>query len=379
MYDLLIKGGRVIDPSQNLDGLLDLGITNGRVAQLANAIDPSEARLVIDATGLLVTPGLIDMHVHVHWGVSQYGVDADLSCLARGVTTAVEAGSAGAYTSPSLKRFIIDKAQTRILAFLNIAYFGMIGDQVGELEDPRFTDKELAIRIGQAPEIVGLKVRTDRVGDRLASEPLRSAVEIAEALGKPIMVHIGRVSRMHVPLSEILGIMRPGDIITHTYHGFVGGIVDENYQLRPEVQQARERGILFDVGHGGGSFTFATAKAAIDQGFIPDMISTDLHTYSIAGPVFDMPTTMSKFLHLGMSLEQVIAHSTWVPAKILGLEEEIGTLKPGAQGDVAVLKMDQGAFPLYDCVRQTETASRLLSPVYTIKAGHLSTMGPGIR
>lgn len=379
MHDLLIKGGRVIDPSQNLDESLDLGITDGQIAQVTDAIDPSDTRLLIDATGLLVVPGLIDMHVHVYWGVSHYGVDADLSCLAKGVTTAIEAGSAGAYTYPALKRFIIDRTQTQILAFLNIAYQGMIADPPGELEDARFTDKDLAIRIGQAPEIVGFKMRTDRVGERPASEPLYSAVEIAEEVSKPIMVHIGHVDRMHVPLGEILEIMRPGDTITHTYHGFDGGIVNKDGELRPEVQRARERGILFDVGHGGGSFTFATARAAIDQGFIPDTISTDLHTYSIAGPVFDMPTTMSKFLHLGMSLEQVIAHSSWIPAKILGLEEDLGTLKPGTQADVTLLRMNRGTFPLYDCVGQMEEASRLLLSVHTIKHGHLSTIGPTVQ
>lgn len=376
MYDILIKGGRVIDPSQAINDRRDVGLKDGKVAAMAPDIDRSGARTVIDAAGLLVTPGLVDIHVHIHWGVSHYGVEPDLSCLVRGVTTAVDAGSAGGYTYPSLKRYIMDRAQTRLYAFLNIAYFGMIGDEVGELEDPRFINKELAVRVGRANSIVGIKLRTDRVGQRLATEPLRSALEVTGELGKPLMVHIGRASRMRVSLGDVLELMRPGDLITHTYHGHEGGVLSENGQLRPEVRRARERGILFDVGHGGGSFTFAVARAALDQGLLPDTISTDLHTASVAGPVFDLPTTMTKFLHLGMSLEDVVERATWAPAKVLRMDEHIGTLRVGAEGDVCLLKLVEGEFQLYDCARKTLAAPSLLSPVYVIKGGQLCTKGP---
>jgi len=378
MYDIVIKNGRVIDPSQNLDATLDVALQGGRVAQIAPQIQADQARVALDAAGLLVTPGLIDLHVHIHWGVSHYGIEPDLSCLAAGVTTAVDAGSSGGYTYPSLKRYIIDRSQTRLFAFLNIAYMGMVGDEVGELEDMRFINTKLALEIGSREGILGIKARMDRVGPNVATEPLKLAVQVSQQLGKPTMVHIGREERMRAPLSAILDVMQPGDIVTHMYHGWAGGIVGDDGRVRPEVWRARERGLLFDVGHGGGSFAYATAKPALAEGFYPDTISSDLHTYSVGGPVYDLPTTMSKFLHLGMSLNDVIARCTAAPAKIIGLADRIGTLKPGAEGDVTLLRLEEGAFPLVDCHRQVEMASRRLAVVQTIKGGQLATLGPRV-
>lgn len=378
MYDTLIKNGRVIDPSQNLDAVCDVALQGGRVAKIAPQIPDDQARNTLDASGLIVTPGLIDLHVHIHWGVSHYGIEPDLSCLAAGVTTAVDAGSAGGYTYPSLKRYIIDHSQTRLFAFLNIAYMGMIGDEVGELEDMRFINTKLALELGSREGILGIKARMDRVGPNIATEPLKLAVQVGRELGKPTMVHIGREERMRAPLSAILDVMQPGDIVTHMYHGWAGGIVGDNGRVRPEVWRARERGLLFDVGHGGGSFSYATAKAALAEGFLPDTISSDLHTYSVGGPVYDLPTTMSKFMHLGMSLNDVIARSTLAPAKIIGLADRIGTLQPGAEGDVTLLRLEEGIFPLADCHRQVEIASRRLVAAKTIKGGQLATFGPRV-
>lgn len=183
---------------------------------------------------------------------------------------------------------------------------------------------------------------------------------------------------MRAPLSAILDVMQPGDIVTHMYHGWAGGIVGDHGRVRPEVWRARERGLLFDVGHGGGSFSYATAKAALAEGFLPDTISSDLHTYSVGGPVYDLPTTMSKFMHLGMSLNDVIARSTLAPAKIIGLADRIGTLQPGAEGDVTLLRLEEGIFPLADCHRQVEIASRRLVAAKTIKGGQLATFGPRV-
>ena len=378
MYDRLVKGGRVLDPSQGVDEPLDVALEDGKVALLASDIDGALSRRTLDATGLIVTPGLIDMHAHVHWGVSHYGVMPDTSCLARGATTVVDAGSSGGHTFPSLKRYIIDPAQTRVLAFLNIAYMGMIGDNVGELEDARFIDEDLAARVGKSGLIVGIKARMDRVGKLLATEPLQRAIDVGEALGKPVMVHIGRESRMNVSLADVLELMRPGDIVTHTYHGLDGGIVGSDGRLRREVREARERGVLFDVGHGSGSFAFATARAAIDQGLLPDAISSDLHTYSMTGPVFDLPTTMSKFLHLGLSLEQVIERTTSGPATILGVADRLGTLSPGADGDLCMLELQKGRHAFIDSARQIEIGARRIAPIHVIRAGRHSFQGPGI-
>lgn len=383
MYDTLIRGGRVIDPLHGVDAPLDVAIQGERIAAVGPGLPPEGARQVLDATGLLVTPGLIDLHVHVHWGVSHYGIDADQSCLARGVTTAVEAGSAGAYTYPSLKRWIMDASQTEIYALLNISYLGMIGDQVGELEDPRFIDEALAEQVARAPEILGLKARMDRVGRLPATEPLSRALAVAERLGKPLMVHIGSARRMGVPLAAVLAQLRPGDVVTHCYHGKDGNILGEDGRVRPAVWDARQRGVLLDVAHGAGSFAWGTARRALEQGLFPDTISSDLHTYSLRSPVVDLPTTLTKFLHLGMPLPDVIRAATAAPAAWMGMADRdgpccgpIGHLGAGAAADVTLLRLEEGQFDLYDSDGAIETASQRLAPVTALKRGRLFGLGP---
>lgn len=375
MYDLLIRGGRVIDLSQDLDEVLDVAFERGRVARLASDIAPDRARTVYDAQGLIVTPGLIDLHVHVHWGVSHYGIDADLGCLAQGSTTVVDAGSAGGYAYPSFKRYVIEGSRARVRAFLNISYLGMIGDEVGELEDRRFINRDLALRVGEDPYVVGIKARMDRVGSLLATEPLARALEVARTLGKPVMIHIGSAERMRVPLEEILAPLGAGDIVTHTYHGKDGGLLDEVGRVRPGVWAARERGVLFDVGHGMASFSFEVARRALAQGFAPDVISSDLHTYSLPGPAFDLPTTMSKFLHLGMSLHDVIERTTVVPARALGMEGRTGTLAEGAEGDATLLRLEEGEFPLMDTLGIREVGRHLLRVAAVVRGGELAARG----
>jgi dihydroorotase len=376
MFDLLIRGGRLIDPLHGVDGTQDLAIEGPRIAQVGERLDVSQARHVLDAQGMLVSPGLIDLHVHVHWGVSHYGIDPDSSCLARGVTTAVDAGSAGAYTYPSLKRWIIDDSQTELYAFLNIAYLGMIGDQVGELEDERFVDEALAARVARAPEVLGIKVRMDRVGSLCAMLPLARAIAVAESVGKPVMVHIGSAARMHVSLDEVLSLLRPGDIITHTYHGKDGGLLDEQCRVRAAALAARARGVLFDVGHGAGSFSFAVARAALVQGFPPDVISSDLHTYSLLSPVGDLVTTMAKFMHLGMPLIDTVRRVTEAPAQVIGQARRLGHLAPGADADIVILRLESGAYRFKDCDGNVEQGAVRLSPVCTIKRGSLVGLGP---
>ncbi len=380
MYDTLIRGGHVIDPAHDVDALLDIAIDGERIAAVEPDMPPEGARQVLDATGLLVTPGLIDLHVHVHWGVSHYGIEADQCCLARGVTTALEAGSAGAYTYPSLKRWVIDTAQTELYALLNIAWLGMIGDQVGELEDPRFIDEVLAERVAQAPEILGLKARMDRVGPLPATEPLERAIAVAERVDKPLMVHIGSEARMHVPLDAVLERLRPGDVITHCYHGKDGNILDDRGRVRQAVWDARQRGVLLDVAHGAGSFAWDTARRALDQGLLPDVISSDLHTYSFMLTAVDLVTTLTKFLHLGMPLVDVIRAATVAPATWMGMDARsggsIGHLGPGAAADLTLLHMQEGAFPLHDCEGEIETTTRRLAPVTALKRGRFLGAGP---
>jgi len=376
MYDILIRGGHVLDPLHNVDGSLDVAIEGGHVVRTGAELDVMAARQVLDASGMLVVPGLIDMHVHVHWGVSHYGIDADASCLAHGVTTAVDAGSAGAYTYPSLKRWIIDASQTELYAFLNIAYPGMIGDQIGELEDERNLDEALAIRVARAPEILGIKARMDRVGAHRAPDILARAIGVAEAVGKPVMVHIGSARRMNAPLDAVLELLRCGDIVTHMYHGKDGGLIDEGGRVRGSVQSARQRGVLFDVGHGAGSFSFAVAQAALEQGFVPDIISSDLHTYSLLSPVIDLPTTLSKFLCMGMSLSDVIARATAAPAACIGQASRLGHLMPGAEADISLLRLEEGDYIYTDSEGSTMRGNQRLRPAFTLKRGSLVGLGP---
>ncbi len=377
MYDLVVRGGRLLDPGQALDMQGDIALQGGRIAKIDGHI-AEEGQTELCADDLLVVPGLIDFHVHVHWGVSHYGVDADLTCLARGVTTAVDAGSAGGYTYPSLKRYVIDRCRTRLYAFLNLAYLGMIGDEVGELEDLRFINDTLTQRVSRSPGIVGIKLRLDRVGKLSAQDLLRRGVACAEAVGKPLMVHIGSAERMHNSLSELLPLFRPGDIVTHTYHGHDGGICDPQQKIRPSVREARQRGVLFDVGHGAGSFSFDVARNALAQGFAPDIISSDIHAYSLGKPAVDLVTTMTKFWHLGMSLEEILARVTQVPASLLGAADAIGSIAPGFDGDLTLLQMRNEPHRLEDCHGQLRTAERYLATAATIRGGTLIGQAPAV-
>lgn len=370
MYDLVIKKGRLFDPTRGLDEVGDVALEDGRIARVAAEID-ERGRDELDADGLLVVPGLIDLHVHVHWGVSHYGVDADCACLARGVTTAVDAGSAGGYAYPSLRRYVIERSQTRLYAFLNLSYLGMIGDEVGELEDLRFINDDLVARVGQRPEILGIKVRLDRVGENRARTLLQRGIDGAETLDKPLMVHIGSAERMHNDLAELLPLLRPGDIVTHSYHGHPGGILDESGKVRAAVWRARQRGVLYDVGHGAGSFSFDVAERALGQGFLPDVISSDVHTYSLPGPAIDLVTTMTKFWHLGLTLEQVVSRVTGAPARVLGEGDRLGAITAGFAGDLTLVAVQEGPYRLVDCHDQVRIAQRSLVPKAVVRDGRL--------
>jgi dihydroorotase len=372
LYDILIRRGRVIDPAQGIDAELDVALAGGRVAAVAAAIPEAEAARVIDARGLLVTPGLIDVHVHIYEGVSHYGVHADTTCLGRGVTTVVDAGSSGAQTFPGLRKYIIEVSQTRILAYLNLSVLGMLTERAGELEDLRFADTQAALRTLEANRdvLLGIKVRMEpaMVGDN-ARVVLRLARETSDAAGLPLMIHIGDTAP---PLPVILAETRAGDVVTHCYHDRLGGILDGDGRLLPSVRAAAERGVNFDVGHGRGSFSYRVARQALAQGLPPGTISSDLHIHNLHGPVFDLATTMSKFLHLGLSLADVIEKTTAAPAHSVRREAEIGTLRPGACADVTLLEMREGPVELTDAgerQRTTEVAERALLPAGVIRGG----------
>ena len=322
-------------------------------------------------------PGLIDLHVHVFSGVSHYGIDVDPTCLARGVTTVLDAGSSGALTFPGFRKFIIDVSQTRLYALLNISSMGMVSGSetippLGELEDLRYSNVETAVRMIEAnrDRILGVKVRLSNflaADGKNELQALLRAREAAEAVRLPLMVHSPLSS---IPTERILDELRPGDILTHCVHGHgAGGIMSDDLKVLPAVRKKVEQGLRLDVGHGRGSFTFRVARAVLEQGVFPGTISSDLHTYNLHGPVFDLVTTMDKFLHIGMELYEVVRRVTSTPAEVLDMPEEIGTLKPGAYADIVVLEMQEGEFDLTDTFGVTETGHYHLEPRYIFRGG----------
>jgi dihydroorotase len=369
MYDLLISGGHLIDPSQSIDAPRDVAIHQGRVTEIAPHIDPAHATRSVDATGCYVTPGLIDYHTHGYWGVSHYGIDLDRHALGRGVTTVLDVGSAGAQTWSGFRHHVIERSNCRILAYLNISMAGMIAQQVGECEELRYLDPDFAARTVEENRdlLLGIKVRQSRnvVGGN-GLEPLRRAIQAARAAGVPIMVHVGDTPE---PLDRILELMRPGDTLTHFLHGQRYGVLDDGGRVLPAVWDAERRGVHLDVGHGTRSFIFETAQSAVDQGLLPTTISSDAHAHSVPGPAGDLVTTMSKFLMLGLPLHEVIRKTTEVPAQLLGMAGKLGTLRPGAEGDVAVLRLEDGEFVYRDCSGEERKWDRRLEPVAVVKGG----------
>ena len=371
MYDLLIKGGTVVDPSQGLHAVRDVALRNGKVAAVEASIGDHEAREAVDASGLIVAPGLLDLHVHVFWGVSHFGVDPDMTSLAKGATTIVDAGSAGAATFPAFRRYVLGPSDTRIYALLNISAMGMIDQAVGELEDMRWAMVDSAVATGLAnPEyVVGIKARLSReTAGENDVEALTRAIEAAEALDGFVMIHVGNTK---TPLEELTAMLRPGDVVTHAFHGRSEGLIDDAGRVKPGITEAQRRGVVFDVGHGAGSFAFDTAEKALADGFRPDNISSDLHVYNVEGPVHDQVSVLSKFMHLGLSLDEVVGLSTESTAKVLGAAETLGTLRPGAEGDLILMRLEEGDFPFTDALGVAVQGRERLDHVMTVKDGRV--------
>lgn len=377
--EFLIAGGTVIDPASALHARRDVAIADGRIAAIGADLGAPSARDVLDATGMLVVPGLVDLHVHVYWGVADLSVEADPTCLGRGATTVVDAGSAGANTFPGFRRSVIDGNIGRVLAYLNISAMGQIDPFLGELHDLRFADPERAAAVARANRdvVVGFKVR---VSEMLAGPNglagLDRALEAGRATDLPVMVHIGGTP---FDIEEVLARLRPGDLVTHAFTGWRPGIVTDGGRVVAAAREARARGVRFDVGHGAGSFTWPIAEAALADGFRPDTISSDLHRFNIAGPVHDLATTLSKFLLLGLSLEEVVAMATTAPAAALGSDLALGTLAAGAEADLTVLRLEDGRFGLIDSEGTTREARQRLVPVAVIRAGRQRPILPLVR
>lgn len=367
-YDLLVKGGRLVDPAAGRDGAFDVAVSGGRIAAVDADIPESAAFRVVDASDALVLPGLVDLHTHVFHGFSFWGVDPDPIATRTGVTMWNDAGTPGAMTIDGFRRHIVGEADVRITTYINIAYIGLVGENY-ETANLEFCDGQILRRaVDRHRDLVrGIKVRigTPTVGDT-GVESLRRAVRAGEECELPVMVHIavGPPS-----IDDVLDLLRPGDVCTHSFTGLSMKIVDQEGRLRESARRALDRGVLLDVGHGTGSFSFATAEALFAQDVRPDTISTDMHQQSVYGPMFDLPTTMTKFLALGMPLFDVVRAATERPAEILRLPGEVGTLRPGARADIGLFAVLEGAFPLYDIDGDVRVSPTLLRNTLTILGG----------
>ncbi len=307
MLDTILRGGRVIDPSQTLDAVLDVGFSGGKVAAVGPNLKADASTAVRDVGGLIVTPGLIDLHTHVYWGGTSLGIDAEDFCRVSGVTTAVDTGSAGPGNFAGFRKHVIEPSAVRILAYLHVSHAGIFGFSttvsVGESEDMRLMDPVTAVEVAEANRdvIIGIKVRVGRhaSGDQGVA-PLDVALQVAEQAGLPVMAHIDEPPPTY---EDVIARLRPGDVLTHAFRPFPNAPCTAQGSVKPAVMAARKRGVLFDIGHGMGSFSFKTARAMLASGFAPDTISSDVHKLCINGPAFDQVTTMSKFLCMGMGLE----------------------------------------------------------------------------
>jgi dihydroorotase len=372
-FDLLLTGGTVLNPVAGVRRESDVGITDGRIAAIQAKLPRENAKKILDVHGCYVTPGLIDFHVHSYWGVNPYGFNADPLCLASGVTTAMDAGSAGPVNFLGFKKFVHEPSKTRMLAFVALAQHGVLNDP-GELQDLRFADPEAAAgSVTEFPNVgVGIKVRLHKkgVGDN-GREALRLAIQAGDASRSPVMVHVGDTG---IAMEEIVDTLRAGDIVTHCYTPQKPSIVDPSGRLLVAVRKAQERGVIFDVGHAGGHFDFNLVRRALGDGLLPNVISSDLHgrlKQPGFGVVGDLPTVLTKFLALGLNLDQIIAMCTINPARVIGWQDRLGSLEVGRDADVAVLQIVNEAIKLRDSVGGEMTTEQRIAARWTIRHGEV--------
>ena len=370
--DLLITGGTVIDPSQNLHEVREVGIYGTQIVDL-ESLESYSAKKILDASGLIVTPGLIDLHAHVYKRHVPISIDADATSLAGGVTTVLDAGSAGSYNFEGFKHDVIDRVDTEVLGLVNLSCIGLVAAHYGELMDARYADPDGVVETNRRfpNQAVGVKIRAGAhiIGSgQQGWDNFKKAVQAARDSETWLMIHIGECP---MALPEMMPHLQPGDCITHCFKGGSTTVLNQEGRIHSELATARDNGIIFDIGHGFGSFHWEIAEAAVEQGFIPTTISTDLHLMNLHGPVFDMPTTMSKFLHLGVSLDDVIDMSTTQPARVLGRAGDLGTLAPGTVADITLLEKHDGQFAYTDSYDQTRTGREKLTAVGIVRRGAL--------
>ncbi|HZS10175.1 MAG TPA: amidohydrolase/deacetylase family metallohydrolase [Blastocatellia bacterium] len=371
-YDLLLKNGHVIDPKNNVSEQRDVAVAKGVIAAVEKNIDPSTAAKVVDVKGLYVTPGLVDIHVHVYAGTGMKAYTGDLSVYPDGfsfrscTTTMADAGTSGWRNFEDFKQRVIDRAKTRVFAFINIVGHGMGGGQVEQDTDDMDPQRTAEMAKKYPDTVVGFKTAHYAKPDWTAVDRVLEAGKLANL---PVMIDFGNVKPERPHQVLYLEKLRPGDIYTHIYRPF-DPTLDENGKVRPYLFEAKKRGIIFDVGHGGGSFVWRYAVPAMKQGFVPDSISTDLHTGSMNAGMKDLVNVMSKFLNLGMPLDEVILKSTWNPAKEIH-REKFGHLGVGAPADIAVLRLERGDFGFIDMDKLLMKGSQRLGCEMTLMGGNV--------
>ena len=384
MFDLLLKNGTVIDPAQGVSRPADVGFSGGRVAAVEPGLDGPSAR-VVDCSGRIVVPGLVDLHTHTFPEASHYGLIPDPFCLDRGVTTAIDAGSAGADTFERTALPVIAASKTRIRALLHISRIGMTspplmkeGQPNGELADLANADVDAAVAMGKRHRdvIVGVKVRLTApfMRPETGIEPLRRASAAAERLELPLMVH--PQSARCDSIDDILALLRPGDIVTHSFHRAPCGVLDDGGRVRGAVWRAAERGVLFDVGHGQASLDFDVFEKALADGFRPLTISSDGHAHSVPAPAGDLVATLSKCMVFGFGIAELIEKATVAPARAVRLGDGIGSLAVGGIGDATVLEVERGTFVVNDSFGETRTGSERLVARLAVRAGEAVAIKP---
>ena len=382
MTSLLLRGGRVIDPSQDIDAKMDVAVEDGVISQVSSSIRPGAETRIIDVDGKLVVPGLIDLHTHVYHGVNQTAIDPDLAGVYAGVTTVVDAGSAGCYTFGGFPRHVVPKAKTRVVCMLHISRAGL--NFQPEISGPDDIDVDETVNVikSNKPLIQGVKVRA--VGPAvpvMGVEMIRLAKRAANEGGVRLMVHIGDRGADDGPTitRDLLPLLESGDIITHLFTGNAGRILDDDGRVIPEIIDAQERGVFLDTAHGRQNFSFDVAKSALDQGVEPRSISTDITIPGRLNTVHSMAEMLSRFLALGFTLGDVIRMATMNPASALDLESALGSLAVGREADISVLEEHTGRWLFHDTEGGTLNGDKALTPVLTVKSGEVFTAEWGPR
>jgi dihydroorotase len=367
-YDVVIAGGHVIDPASGLSASADVAIREGVISAVEPDIPAESARRIIDASGQIVTPGLVDLHTHIYWGATYWGVEPDPIAARSGVTTWIDVGSAGSYNFPGFREYVVNRSKIRAYAFLHLSSIGLVAP-TWELANPGYWDVNLAVETVERNRdiILGIKIRIDsRTTKGVGIEPMKRARELADRVGLPLMTHIGDGPPS---LEELLPYLRPGDILTHCFTGRTMSICGPDGHVRPEIRALQSHGLILDIGHGMGAFSWEVAEQMWADGILPDTISTDIHQIAVQGPAFDMPTTLTKFLLLGMPIEEIIKRATINPARAIVLEHA-GTLAVGGPADIALFQVEDGSYTYYDVfMNERQTGQRIVSTM-TLIDGH---------